>query len=487
MRRHFVIHVGGTNTGKTYAGFQRLRRAPTGVYLAPLRLLALEAQETLLGYGVDCSLTTGEEEDRREDDTHIAATAEKLDLKRRYDVAVIDECQMIADTERGYAWTRAILGVLAPEIHLCTAPEAQLLLIRLIESCGDTYEIETHRRRVPLIPMTKPMDFNNVQPGDALITFSKVGVLSVAEDLRQNGKEPAIIYGALPYATRRKQMEGFLSGRMQYVVSTDAIGMGLNLPIRRIIFMESEKFDGKERRPLKPEEIQQIAGRAGRFGMYDKGYVGATEDLAAIRGGLRAFVPPLQKAVVGFSDLVLQVDFDLLQVLTEWNRMPTAEPYVKLDISRYITLISKMREMGFLFPKEQELKAANIPFDETEEPLRELFIHFLRLYVQGEEIDQPDLEEGVAPTLPELELQCRRLDLYFSFCKAFSCPVDEDRLYAAREKLAEDINEILLHRLKNNIRFCPQCGRALPLHHHGRLCEACYRRINRTKYGKRGG
>ena len=69
---------------------------------------------TLLDSGVACSLSTGEEEDRREEDTHVAATAEKLDLKQRYDVAVIDECQMIADAQRGYAWTRAILGVLAP-------------------------------------------------------------------------------------------------------------------------------------------------------------------------------------------------------------------------------------------------------------------------------------------------------------------------------------------------------------------------------------
>ena len=87
--------------------------------------------------------------------------------------------------------------------------------------------------------MNRLVDYTGIQPGDALITFSKVGVLSVAEDLRQRGKEPAIIYGALPYSTRRKQMEGFLDGRMQYVVSTDAIGMGLNLPIRRIIFMET--------------------------------------------------------------------------------------------------------------------------------------------------------------------------------------------------------------------------------------------------------
>nr|MDE7221099.1 hypothetical protein [Oscillospiraceae bacterium] len=193
MHRRFVLHLGGTNTGKTYAGFQRLKQAKTGIYLAPLRLLALEAQETMLHAGVDCSLSTGEEEDLREEDTHMAATAEKLDLKRYWNVAVIDECQMIADRQRGYAWTRAILGVLAPEIHLCAAPEAKDLLIRLIESCGDDYEVEVHKRTTPLICMSRTVDPQRVQPGDALITFSKVGVLSVAEDLRQNGKEPAII------------------------------------------------------------------------------------------------------------------------------------------------------------------------------------------------------------------------------------------------------------------------------------------------------
>ena len=479
MHRRFTLHIGGTNTGKTYAGFQRLIRSKTGVYLAPLRLLALEAQETLLDAEVDCSLSTGEEEDFRPEDTHLAATAEKLDLKRHFDTAVIDECQMIADRQRGYAWTRAILGVLAPEVHLCAAPEAKELLIRLIESCGDSYTVEVHQRTTPLICMSHTIDYQRVQPGDALITFSKVGVLSVAEDLRQSGKEPAIIYGALPYATRRKQMEGFLEGRMEYVVSTDAIGMGLNLPIRRVIFMETEKFDGIERRELKPEEIKQIAGRAGRFGMYSKGFVGATQNLPAIRAGLEAVVPPLEYAVAGFSDLVLQVDFDLLEVLTQWNQMPTAEPYQKLDITRYITIISKLREMGFVLSKEQELRAANIPFDETEEALRELFFQLLRRWQQGEAVEQPGLSEEEA-TLPELELYYKKLDLYFSFAKTFGCPVDEDKLYDSRERVADEINEILLHRLRSNIRFCARCGKALPLHHRGRLCDACFRKNRRT-------
>ena len=487
LQRHFVVHIGGTNTGKTYAGFQRLIRAETGVYLAPLRLLALEAQETLLDYGVNCSLTTGEEEDVRPGDTHVAATAEKLDMKRRFDVAVIDECQMIADRERGYAWTRAILGVLAEEVHLCAAPEAKSLLLRLIRSCGDTFEVIEHKRKTPLICMNRVVDYLDIQPGDALITFSKVGVLSVAEDLRMHGKEPAIIYGALPYATRRKQVEGFLNHERQYVVSTDAIGMGLNLPIRRIIFMDTSKFDGRERRPLKPEEVQQIAGRAGRFGIYDKGYVGATENLSHIQTCMETVVPPLTYAVAGFSDLVLMVDFDLLEVLEIWNRMPTVEPYHKLDITRYITIISQMRERGFHLPKEQELAAANIPFDETDDELIMLFYRFLRAYVNGTEPEQPVLQEKkTAYTLPELELYYRKLDLYFSFCKAFSCTVDSDALRDEREKTADLINMILLHNLKNNIRFCDRCGAAMPLHHSGRLCNDCYARIRRG-YSRKGG
>ena len=482
MKRHFVLHIGGTNTGKTYAGFQRLRRASTGVYLAPLRLLALEAQELLLSYGVACSLTTGEEEDVDPDDTHVAATAEKLELGKKYEAAVIDECQMISDPERGYAWTRAILGVQAPEVHLCAAPEAKNLLLRLIRSCGDSFEVVEHERRTPLICMNRVVDYSALRPGDALITFSKVGVLSVAEDLRSRGREPAIIYGALPYATRRRQVEGFLRGDMQYVVSTDAIGMGLNLPIRRIIFMDTEKFDGKERRTLKPEEIQQIAGRAGRYGMYDKGYVGAFEDLSLIRAGLEAVVPPLQNAVLGFSDLVVTVDFDLLEVLEVWSNMPAPAPYVKLDVSRYISLIGRMRQAGFRLTKEQELRAANIPFDETDTALSALFFRFLRLWQEGGTVERPTLpEKDTAYTLPELELYCRELDLYFSFAKAFSCPVDRDDLGDEREKTAEAINQILLHNLKNNIRFCAKCGAPLPLHRTGRLCSKCFRGLERRR------
>ena len=166
---------------------------------------------------------------------------------------------------------------------------------------------------------------------------------------------------------------------------------------------------------------------------------------------------------------MLRAEFDLLEVLTQWNQMPTVEPYRKLDITRYIAVISKLREMGFLLTKEQELRAANIPFDETEDALLDLFFQFLRRWQAGEEVEQPGFPEG-EPTLPELEQYCRKLDLYFSFAKAFGCPVDLDKLYDSRERSAEEINEILLHRLRNNIRFCGRCGKAPP--HYSHYCAA---------------
>jgi ATP-dependent RNA helicase SUPV3L1/SUV3 len=286
-------------------------------------------------------------------------------------------------------------------------------------------------------------------------------------------------------------MEGFLSGDMEYVVSTDAIGMGLNLPIRRIIFMDTQKFDGVERRDLKSSEIQQIAGRAGRYGIYDKGYVGAVENPEFIRAGLEDTVPPLQQAVAGFSELVLQVEHDLLEVLTEWNKMPTTAPYVKLDVSRYITLIGKIRAEGFTLSREQELRCGNIPFDETEEELLQLFYAFLRAVKEGQALRCPELPESHAAwTLPVLEQYCRKLDLYFSFSKAFGCPIDRDDLYQRREDTAESINQILLHNLRNNIRFCDRCGAALPLRQTGRLCNSCYRKLGRpyrSGGGSRGG
>ena len=189
MKRHFYLHLGPTNSGKTYEGVQRLHGAECGVYLGPLRLLAAEQFEALNLDDVPCSLVTGEEQIRVPFSRVQSSTVEMADLKTRYDVAVIDECQMIADRDRGGAWTAAILGLCAEEIHACASPDAEQLLTRIIEECGDELTVIRHERMTPLEVETVGFQFpNSVQPGDALIVFSKARVHAVAAERRGHGQ-----------------------------------------------------------------------------------------------------------------------------------------------------------------------------------------------------------------------------------------------------------------------------------------------------------
>lgn len=470
MERHFILHVGGTNTGKTYQSLNRLAQADSGVYLAPLRLLALEVQESMLARGVNCSMLTGEEEDIRPGATHIASTVEKLDVNRVYTVAVVDECQMIADRERGFAWTRAILGCCAQEIHLCTAPEGLSILKQLIESCGECYEVQEHARMAPLKLQDSPIAMDEVQEGDALIAFSKRNVLLLAEQLRQNGIDASIIYGALPYATRKLQMERLLRGETKVLVATDAIGMGLNLPIRRIIFTRDRKFDGIHNRALRPEEIKQIGGRAGRFGVYDEGFVTATMDSPTIWEGFCAPVEPITQAMLGFSDLVLRVEHDLLEVLQVWNSIPAIAPYHKMPIDRYIFILKTLEDAQLEFSKEQSLRAATIPFDEREQELMDYFLLYCRQYLDGHELEFP--RRGKA-SLDGLEQYSQRLDLYYSFSRTFRQPIDLEWLRTEKENTALQINELLVRELSQKGKSCQVCHAPMPLSSKYRICYKC--------------
>ena len=130
LKRKIYLHLGETNTGKTYNSMQRLKEVEKGIYLSPLRILALENYERLNAEGVKCSLMTGEEEIIVENATHISCTIEKLDINEEYDIAVIDEIQMIKDDQRGAAWTRALLGLKSNEVHICGALNAKNFLLK---------------------------------------------------------------------------------------------------------------------------------------------------------------------------------------------------------------------------------------------------------------------------------------------------------------------------------------------------------------------
>ncbi|WP_246148284.1 helicase-related protein [Skermanella pratensis] len=274
MGRRLVLVIGPTNSGKTHRALEALRGASSGVYLAPLRLLALEVMDRLNRDGTPTTLLTGEEEIRTPDARHMASTIEMMDPERPVDVAVIDEIQMLADADRGWAWTAALMGVPADTVYLLGAPEARQLVERVAAHLGEPLEIVELERKAPLSMIPRRLEWTDVEAGDALIAFSRRDVHLIRDAVHAQGLTAAVLYGALAPDVRRLEAERFLSGLADVVVATDAIGMGLNLPVRRVLFTALEKFDGTAVRPLAPAEIRQIAGRAGRFGQFEAGEFG---------------------------------------------------------------------------------------------------------------------------------------------------------------------------------------------------------------------
>lgn len=285
--RHHHLYVGPTNSGKTYHALNTLMAAKSGVYLAPLRLLAMEVRDKLIAAGVPCNLITGEERDIIAGALHTSSTIEMMNSNKQVDVAIIDEIQMLQDPDRGSAWTAALVGVPARQVFICGSNAVTAPCLRVLNSLNETYEITHLQRMTPLVleddslcgkRYSKPKLKPKLQSGDAFIAFSRKDVLTLSARFRQWGFTVASIYGALSPEVRRHESERFCNGSAQILVATDAIGMGLNLPIRRVIFTSIRKFDGAASRLLNATEVRQIAGRAGRFGIYETGYVNILED-----------------------------------------------------------------------------------------------------------------------------------------------------------------------------------------------------------------
>ena len=486
MRRHFYLYLGPTNSGKTYEGIQRLHGARQGLYLGPLRLLAAEQFEALNLADVPCSLVTGEEQIRVPFSRVQSSTVEMADLQTRYDVAVIDECQMIADRDRGGAWTAAILGLCADEIHACASPDAEALLTRIIEDCGDELTVIRHERMTPLEVEKEGFQFPaSVRTGDALIVFSKARVHAVAAELKTRGYKVSLIYGALPPDVRRNQADRFHRGESEVVVSTDAIAMGMNLPIQRVVFLESEKYDGDVTRLLTDSEIKQIAGRAGRYGKYEIGYVNAFGFRQEVARALARPLLPLTEGVIGFPESLLGIPLPLTGILDQWIRMQDKGCFSKASTVRMAELAAMMET-----PKTDRrllYRFLCIPFDEKDQ---ELLFRWKAMYhaeCRGEHIDVlPEMPEIVEPEsctirmLDELEADYRRCDLYYNYTRLFL--PEPDNLLAEIQRRKDLISQGIVHILstqKLQQRTCPSCKRHLPWNWPYRLCDSCYGRGKR--------
>ena len=444
MRRKFVIHLGDTNTGKTYNAIERLKTCKNGVYLSPLRILALENYERLNNEGILCDLATGEEEIVHEGSTHMSCTIEKLNLKKQYEVAVIDEIQMIDDSQRGAAWSRAVLGIRAKEIHICGAMNAKYIIETMLKDCRDDYEIHEYKRKIPLVVEENEFNQNDIQDGDAIVLFSKKKVLTLAKEYAERGERASIIYGDLPPEVRRMQYEQFTKGETKLLITTDAIGMGVNLPIRRIIFLSTKKFDGEEIRDLTSQEVKQIAGRAGCIGIYDTGYVTSARNNKFVRDKILEQDREITEAVIGPSDAILRIKtLPLIEKLALWSaRKEELDYYRKMDISDYIIVLEKLKSYKLM--EEVQWKLLKVPFDVTSDELMEQFLFYVdELFIaKSKTITRPSINSGV---LDELEIYYQKINMYYSFNKLFNLKFDFQWIYDERIRVSEEINEILIN------------------------------------------
>ena len=481
MNRHFILHIGPTNSGKTYHALERLKDASSGVYLGPLRLLALEVYERMKEYGTPCTMLTGQECIEEPDSRITASTIEMLDIDKEYEIAVVDEVQMVADELRGHSWTRAILGVRAKEIHLCMSPAAEEVVKHLIELGNGTYEVCRYERKTPLELEEKPITFpDDVQDGDALIVFSKKAVLNVAGRLESQGIAASVIYGSLPPEIRRRQMHLFNSGKTKVVVSTDAIGMGLNLPVRRIVFMEIEKYDGNTTRALDISEIKQIAGRAGRYGLYESGYVTAMDEqkLRFLKRQWNNEEQPIGHVSLGFPQVLLTMDAPLDVVLQLWHDAKPSEPFVKINVDDMLFLYReayKMRSYIADFDDKYVLyRMITCPIDIKDPEVVRLWGEYCMNYTADISLEQPrpfSRYQG----LQKYESYYKRLDLYYQMSMRLGKLIDSEWLDNEREKTQDTIMQLLTKDKHEYILRCKYCGRILPVDSPFRVCSACRR------------
>lgn len=254
-QRTIHMHVGPTNSGKTYAALRALARAKNGVYASPLRMLAYEifarlnagkiapdnvnaaeAENAPPGtYARPCNLLTGEE--ARVVDPYaglLACTIEMFNHRARYDVAVVDEIQMISDPDRGGAWAAAVLGMNAREIHLCGEEGAVPLVQTMLRATGDEIIVHRYERLTPLQPAKTALNgrLKDIRKGDCVVAFARTSIFKLKEKIeRETGLRCAVVYGRLPPEVRAEQAELFNDPDSGYdvLVGSDAIGMGLNL------------------------------------------------------------------------------------------------------------------------------------------------------------------------------------------------------------------------------------------------------------------
>jgi ATP-dependent RNA helicase SUPV3L1/SUV3 len=492
LKREIIFHAGPTNSGKTYQAMKGLKGATTGYYLAPLRLLALEGYEDLRLSGVNVSLITGEEEIIDEESTHICSTIEMLNTSVDVDVCVIDEIQMIDDRDRGWAWTNALIGAPAKKIYLTGSSDALEAVKGICEYLDEKLTIVEFQRKNELLLLPHPTDMGQIEKGTAIVSFSRRDVLSLKQQLAHK-YQISVVYGNLSPEVRREEARRFREGESDILISTDAIAMGLNLPIKTMLFAKDNKFDGLRRREITTTEVLQISGRAGRYGIEERGYVGALNSssiLAHIKKMFKKPLPPIKPpfAVMASLEHVLLIgeilDTDnLVSILAFFaDNMEFDGPFVAANIDSMLEIAHIVSDYKLNLISRYHLACA--PASISSPYIENKFHYYIRHLEKGEAIVYipPRKLPKYALTnemMLDAEDRVREISLYlwlsFKFPEYFQ---DIHKATDARIKLNRFIEESL--KRGELIKRCTKCGKDLDFSYKFSICEGCFNRKNRS-------
>ncbi|MCS7006157.1 MAG: helicase-related protein [Thermoleophilia bacterium] len=482
-----VAHLGPTNSGKTHAALEELVAAGAGVYAGPLRMLAQEAHRRLgarLGHE-RVGLVTGEER-INERAPILCCTVEMAPL--RGELLVLDEVQWADDEERGSAWTRLMLAGEYREIRLLGALDA----LPLVRRAFPEVELRVFERKLPL-EWIGERSLRSLTKGTVVVAFSRRAVLALAGEVnRLHPGRVAVLYGAMPLASRREEIERFLSGAADVCVATDVLGHGVNLPCETLLFAETTKFDGERRRALLPWELAQIAGRAGRYGLVERGYVGVlaglgwgAPDPSLVESALEPHVV-LEDDLRGYrivdearirprlEDLGIGDPRDLDAALEAWHRVATrawaCESWLAVESlhplrQRLHAVERRLRERGRRLSLEDTWALVNAPVDEDTLDL----LATLALALAGDRVARPHLTFLLDPTrlrdasLEEAEQAGREASVLRWFALQYPGVggVTIERAAALEEAAAERVVARLRVEVASpTIGRCRSCGRA---------------------------
>ena len=258
-----IALLGPTNTGKTHVAIQKMLEHETGIFGLPLRLLAREVYEKCIEkVGVEkVALITGEEKIIPGTAQYFICTVESMPKDKEVDFVAIDEIQMCADRERGHIFTQRMLEARGTKVTMFLGSQ---VMASIINDLINEVEFEK-KERYSSLSYSGIKKISRLDRKVAIIAFSIEEVYAIAELVRRQKGGAAVIMGSLSPKTRNSQVGLYQSGDVDYLIATDAIGMGLNMDINEIYFSNLKKFDGKKTRRLNLIEMSQIAGRAGRY------------------------------------------------------------------------------------------------------------------------------------------------------------------------------------------------------------------------------